>query len=437
MTEPNSDLVTKTISNLVVKSISGDPDDKIFNFNLHECFNLHQHLTYIDRLTKDVHLVLDEMNGTLAWGTNVPRKETGIILRMETIPSLIYHLFIKGKTIYGTQVMMRIRNHLPEIYLSPELVWKIGAEETKTVCFRALSHQTDLIMFTDTDCALPLVPFAYTMTMLNIIPDCIICKGFIEGPTGPGGNQGPVGLTGPDGFIGATGVEGPTGPDGVDGPVGSAGPQGSTGPIGPIGAFGPFGEPGSDLGPTGAQGRTGPFGFMGAIGSMGTSGDAGLVGPPGAAGFSGTAGFPGNQGSTGAQGPVGIIGPQGAFGVDPVNGSYISSWNRGGPALAITTITYQIIGNQVTLTVPEFTAGATLLNSPINGSSNLPAEIQTGGSDFVFFPMLVLIDGSPTMVSFRVGPIQLIIFGALDAGGLFANTVNVDIPTQSFTYYIV
>ena len=222
------DRATPMLNDKVNEAFSGDISPRLFNFNLNSCFDstTDGHLEFIEVLTTDANIFLDKKAKTLAWGTKVPRVETGIQLRLSTVPGVVYHVFCTGQLFLGNKVFLRIKNRNPIIYLSQEVTWKIGNDESKSFCFRALSHQTDLIIFTPTDCVQPLAPFGFTLKYLSIIPDCIMCKGYIEGPTGL---PGPAGPAGPEGNPGHS-AKGTTG---AIGSTGTLGPSGSTGPLGP------------------------------------------------------------------------------------------------------------------------------------------------------------------------------------------------------------
>ena len=92
------------------------------------------------------------------------------------------------------------------------------------------------------------------------------------GPTGPTGTQGATGPAGgPTGNKGDRGIPGPVGPmglPGIPGPTGPTGPTGYTGPTGPTGETGP-------TGPTGYTGPTGPTGYTGPTGPSGPTGPTG------------------------------------------------------------------------------------------------------------------------------------------------------------------
>lgn len=431
------DPVSTAINKLAQESVSALPDDCLFNFCLDECFYLNQNLSLFKPITDDVKIAIDHNNGTIAWGTNFPRRLTGVILRLQVIPSLIYHLFIDAKVLLGTEVKMFIRNHLPEVNLSQEQVWKIGNLESKSVCFRALTHQVDILFLTVVDCVLPLVPFAHVISSLTIIPDTKFCPGYFNGQTGLTGFTGINGVNGEAGLIGEIGLAGDQGPEGATGLIGSDGSIGSVGSQGSQGFIGSVGFVGDQTGATGFQGITGPFGLMGAMGSVGFQGVQGFGGVQGNQGEVGDLGFQGPHGFQGNMGDMGDGGVTGPLGILVVNDSFFTSWSRGGPPLAFTLINYVRIGNRVTIQIPEFTAGASVSGSPLNASTSLPPDIQTGITDFFLFPIVVEVDTVPTMVSMRIGPVQMEIYSTLDTGGFFGETQTVVVPAQTLTYLIV
>lgn len=399
MTSKLSDGNTEKVTELVTQ-LSVTTDNKIFNFNLHECFELKKHLTFIGPLTDDVQLVLDIQNGTVGWSVNKPFVVTGIILKMETIPSAIYHVFITARTLFGSKIMMRIRNHEPEMFLTSQTTWKIGTEETHSVCFRALSNQTELIIFNDIDGDIPLNPFAFTMNNLTIIPDCFMCQGYMTGPTGITGPTGPIGPTGPHGleFPGPTGPTGQTGPTGI----GQIGPQGLIGNQGPQGFNGPMGLSSNIIGTQGPQGLDGFIGMGGAIGN------------------NGMLGFTGNQGMPGYSGN---------------GGGFYMNWTRGNAAVVATTlITYRKVGDRVTLNIPTFVVNAGGINSTLNSTNNFPLIIRTSISDFYYLTGIAVINSVATTVLYKIGPNSITIYKTLDSTSFYLNTDDITIPSQSFTY---
>ncbi|KAI4885189.1 hypothetical protein NFI96_004717, partial [Prochilodus magdalenae] len=125
---------------------------------------------------------------------------------------------------------------------------------------------------------------------------CFVCPTaptFLQGLSGPPGEQGPEGQPGPKGDRGFTGAAGPQGDTGIGfpGPKGDKGNQGRPGPIGPVGA----GEPGL-IDPHRTTTEQGPPGLPGLQGIPGPPGE-GLPGPKGDRGY---------NGSTGARGPPGF-----------------------------------------------------------------------------------------------------------------------------------
>jgi len=390
--------ITRLITETATRSVSENPDDRIFNFNLNECFELKHNMRFFTPLTNDAELIYDHQNSTLAWSTNVPLAETGIILRMETIPSSVYHVFIKASTLLGPKLIMRVRNRTPELNLTTESVWKIGTEETHSVCFRALTNETDLVIINEVDCCLPVVPFAFIMNNLTIIPDCFMCQGFLLGPTGP------------TGFTGQS-------------PFGPSGPQGLEGPQGPLG--------------TGDQGFIGFQGFTGATGNKGIRGTTSTI--TGSQGAQGAIGFAGISGAIGANGVDGFQGSQGLQGYSGTQGTFVVSWTVGSNTsvpVATSNITYEKIGLSVTLTVPTFIVGMLGTNSALNGSMNFPSEIRTTTNKFMYLPGLIYVNATAMSNTFQLGPNRIIIYKTLDPTSFFSGTDYINIPTQTFTYYL-
>lgn len=452
-----TDRATPMLDQAINKPYYGDANTRIFNFNTYQCYDssLDGHLSYFDVLDCDATIYVDKKAKTLAWGTNIPRKETGVQLRLSTIPGVVYHIFFTGQLTMGNQVFMRIKNRNPILYLTREVTWKIGDQETESVCFRALSHQTDLIMFTDKDCVQDLAPFAFTIFHLNIIPECFMCKGYVEGPPGLSGPQGEPGVVGQPGIT-FTGPSGPTGPSGVEGPTGSLGPQGSDGPIGPIGPIGPPGVQGQQQGNQGPVGRTGQFGFGGQIGALGPTGVQGGIGPRGnpADGMALGPGPDGVTGPTGPQGDPGDIGPTGpANGGEVSSGSFVIEFVRNPPGpppdppepvLVTTSIEYDQIGNQVTITILGFVVGAGGLdNVPITGFP-IVAGIIPGGGPRILNPIITISDTRIIPSDPPTSETRLI-HGSLSAdlalyqnlaGDTFRDYHNIEFPTQTFSYII-
>jgi len=446
------DRATPMLDKAINKPYYGEANTRIFNFNTHQCYDstIDGHLGYFDVLDCDTTIYVDNKAKTLAWGTNIPRKETGVQLRLSTIPGVVYHMFFTGQLTLGNQVFLRIKNRNPIIYLSSEITWKIGDQESKTACFRALSHQTDLIIFTDTDCVQDLAPFAFTVFHLTIIPECYMCKGYIEGPPGLAGPQGAPGVSGTPGIT-FTGPSGPIGPSGIEGPTGSTGPQGALGLTGPQGPVGPVGVQGIQPGPDGSQGPTGPYGFFGAVGALGPTGAQGSVGPIGTP-APGVGLGPGPDGETGDPGPMGDLGHIGPTG--PTNsgtitsGSFMIAFRRDvpgppQPALGVTTVFYEKIGSEVTLKVCEFTVGAGGASSPISSdsfSSVADPFVAAGGigpsAGPRIYPVNIILNGTPTLIMFTItgGVGSFIFYRTLSQVASFLNTDVVEFPSVSLTY---
>lgn len=423
---------------------------KLFNFNVHGSYYLPDHLKYWDRCNDKTELILDYNAGKVAFKYFDPREKGGIILRMQTIPSEIYHLFLTGQVVNGDFVTFRVVNTEPEFFLSPEITWKIGHEEVRTVCFRALSNKTHLIIKTNVDCFLNYAPYSFIIHSLDIIPDANMCKGYIEGPQGLTGSQGPVGAAGNDPDFAASGPEGETGPDGITGDIGNQGRRGFIGPIGIQGTVGPIGPPGSESGNTGPPGPTGVQGIMGPMGPLGSQGPIGplgLIGDFGTIGSAGPPGATGTLGIDGPQGPTGYLGPPGLnLGDNITTGSFSGSWSRGGVGpVGPVTMNWQKVGDVVTLHSPAFPfpslpvpgSAALVFNNP------LPLEIRTQVQQQSWFTTIIEDNGGTGPAApfvetvFQLGgPAGIIIYksGVLDS---FFPGDTVDVfPAVTLTYKI-
>ena len=437
------DRATPMLNDKVNEPISGEITPKLFNFNFHQCYDstIDGQLEFFDVLNTSATIFLDKKAKILAWGTNIPRVETGVQLRMSTIPGMLYHVFVTGQLFLGNEVYLRIKNHNPVLYLNSDTTFKIGTDESKSFCFRALSHQTDLIMITPTDCFMPLAPFGFSLKYLTIIPDCFMCKGYIDGPTGLIGPVGSPGSRGNNGLI----VQGPVGPDGPTGDQGETGPEGGEGPVGPVGPRGPIGPMGTPSSLTGPQGFAGPqglTGFMGIIGSRGPEGPVGRVGATGPLGPANTVtGGTGLVGETGDIGLVGATGPTGPAVSDFELDQFTMDLMRGDPSpVAIVNVQYQRTGNMVTIDIPQFTAGSTGFIIPIVSDNSLPASIQPSTKNYIL--CTVIITGNepptpptPTSCIIQIGPSLIIIYKGLVTQG-FLGTDDVVFPRQSFTYFL-
>tara|TARA_R100001163_G_scaffold65354_1_gene62239 strand:+ start:1881 stop:3215 length:1335 start_codon:yes stop_codon:yes gene_type:complete len=435
------DRATPMLNEKVNQPTSGDITPRIFNFNFEQCYDSNQdgHLEFFEVLDTNSTIYLDKKSKTLAWGTNIPRVQTGIQLRMSTIPGQIYHLFCTAQLFLGNKIFMRVKNRNPVLFLSRAVTWKIGDSQTETVCFRALSHETNLIFITDVDCVVSLAPFGHTLTNLTIIPDCYMCKGYIEGPTGLPGPQGAIGVQGEMGTA-ETGPVGPIGPLGPVGAVGMTGPQGPDGEAGEIGPIGVQGEVGTALGPQGDVGIIGASGINGFIGPPGERGDVGEQGPQGVPGVdNGFTGGIGPTGDMGFTGMAGSIGPMGPLGGDSESGSFVLGFNRGGPISAFVDIQYRIIGRVCTLFLPEFIQGAQLFSGPIN-SEVMPMQVRPTNTINLTTIIIFTQANPPLPPTARLVPVQItpgiiIIFRDFTYNS-FNNFDDVEIPTTTLTYYL-
>ena len=411
------------------------PTYKLFNFNVYPCYSLSSHPHCLEVLHSDPQVThADQKIAFKHFNTNT---RGGLILRMQTIPSTVYHLFLNGQLVNGDQINFRVFNPHPTINLSPEVTIKIGEQDSRSICFRALSAKTNLIISTPKSC-LDFAPYSFILHSLEIIPDCLICKGIIEGPTGPIGFQGNPGVQLP---AAATGFNGVTG--GI-GSIGSTGPSGATGPAGNLGFLGPFGPP-SD--PSALVGNTGPVGFTGsggAIGSVGPVGSAGPVGTPGGAGTVGPAGSTGSDGPVGSPGDTGITGPQGDNGVlvNTTLGTFTGTWSRSGESPAGATFNWERVGNRVTLNMSAFSSvpsGGEVFVSPLflvvdSGDFLLPPEIRPAAGNQGFFSIPIIVNGSPQEAIIQIGPGNLILYNS-PINPSFAPSDVVDVPELTKTYY--
>lgn len=154
-----------------------------------------------------------------------------------------------------------------------------------------------------------------------------------------------------DVIVGPTGPMGPTGPGG--GATGPTGPAGPTGPMGlhGIGATGPTGAPGAagSIGPQGVMGPAGPQGTPG-VSIAGPIGPTGNTGPSGATGATGATGSPGPTGPTGPGFPTPIVTPVRVEGALSYSHTVVA--NPFAPVLS----NFNVLGNAVSTTAPEFMA---------------------------------------------------------------------------------
>jgi hypothetical protein len=441
--ESLTDRATPMLNDKINEPISGEITPKIFNFNFNKCYDstMDGHLEFFDILNTYATVFLDKKSKTLAWGTNIPRVETGVQLRMSTIPGMIYHVFVTGQLFLGNEIFLRIKNHNPVLYLNSDATFKIGTDESKSFCFRALSHQTDLIMITPVDCSLPLAPFGFTLKYLTIIPDCFMCKGYIDGPTGLIGPAGEPGSRGKNGLI-FIGPVGPAGPEGIIGESGTTGLDGPPGPPGPRGPIGLMGSPSLMTGPQGFPGPEGPTGFMGIIGSRGQEGQPGRVGTVGLQGAANIViGATGATGSTGEIGFTGHTGDPGAIIADFEHASYTAELFRGNISpVAIIDIQNQRTGNMVTVDIPEFTAGSSGVSSPIVSDLSVPVSIQPSTKNYILCTVIVTGNEPPTPPNalsciIQFGPSVIIIYKGLTTQSFLA-TDDILFPNQSFTYFL-
>lgn len=412
----------------------------LFNFNTHHCYTLPEHFMYWEPCNDQTELILDE--GKVGFSYDESREAGGIVLKMQTIPSEVYHLFLTGQVINGDKVIMRVMNPEPEINLSPEIVWKIGGPETRSVCFRALSSKTNLVIKTNVECDLDFAPYCFIVHALEIIPDCLICKGYIEGPQGITGAQGPPGAPGISPSPGPQGIEGTAGPTGSTGMIGPSGPIGSQGPTGLSGGIGTVGAPNDQPGPQGPIGSPGDQGIVGSIGPLGPQGAPGPQRSIGAVGSQGPQGLDGPDGPIGLEGVQGSQGPAGSPGLvvgdNVTTGSFFGLWTRNGLDVVGILFEWQRTEQVVTLLSPGFTSfpiGVIVSPLPLNAGP-LPVEIQTLVFQESWFPITINLNGSDIETAIKIGgPSAITIYRSLAFDG-FLGTDTVIVPSISLTYKI-
>ena len=385
--------------------------NSIFNFNIFACFKLSEHMSFILPQSKNTELLLDMNQGIVAFKHHDSRNAGGIILRMGTIPSEIYHVFITGQLLLGDKTSMVIRNNSPVLNLAPTRLWQMGCEEVRTVCFTALGHRTDLLITTNVHCFSNTAPYEFIITQLDILPDSLMCQGFIKGITGNIGLTGAVGSIGSQGIdvVGSTGSTGSTAPLGPQGLVGPSGPPGLNGVIGSIGGIGPLGVPGTVRGETGVIGPAGSGGGMGLMGVLGPTGFVGLTGSQGSAGF--------------------IVGQN-------VFSSAISlSWTRGtNVTVAFSILNINITGEIVTVRLNAFVSiGIAGVNACLQ-SISLPSQIRTAVNRDSYFPCILEVNGVSVESVINIGPSVIRIFSDVTLNCLFLPTDVVLFATQVFTY---
>ena len=424
------------LSELIInEAITGIDNQKVFNFNIFDCYYLHDHFEFWDKLSDDVKLFFETETGRVSFRYDERYKSSGIILRMVTIPSEIYHIFITGQVINGYKIFMRVRNQTPELFLDSEVSWKIGHEETRASSFRALTSHTDIIIFTQVDCSVNISPSIFSITELNIIPDCLMSKGYIEGPTG---SQGITGVQGSQGISGneVPGQIGSIGPEGFQGLIGSQGLIGLFGNQGPEGQIGLVGQASVQAGSSGLRGRLGPTGIMGSIGPIGSQGivgQQGLKGPTGLIGQTGPIGPQGPTGPIGTTGPVGPSGPEGfVIGDNVIPGTSFISWFRSAALIASTQIAWQKTGNIVTLVIPGFISGPSTISAGL--VATLPVEVHTSNDKNLKIPTIISIDGTINQVALLVGPTTLTILKDIDGAANFTAFESIEVFTMTIQY---
>lgn len=390
--------------------------ENIYNFNLNEVFDLTQDYRYFKPLTPETIVATDPDTGTVAFRYNNSKTPGGVILKMATIPGEVYHVFLTGQLNIGNVVGMIIKNQCPEINLAQTKIWHIGCQEVQTACFTPISHQTDLILTTDTQCFCNYAPYEFYILGLSIIPDTLMCQGYILGTQGQQGTQGIQGTQGLQGTQSAVGQQGSQGLPGPQGSKGSQGPQGIKGSTGIIGQFGPTGTAGTQNPIAGPQGIAGDTGIQGPMGQLGT------VGPIG------------SQGLQGFQGNPGYVLDTNVF----IGSTFYSSWTRGTAAqVAINVpINYQITAQSTTLKIGQFVSTGSGFVTSCLSSDTLPSPIRTSPSRETTLPCLIIVNGISKKSAIQLGPVTITIYSdeQLSCGFLFNDIVF--FPEQTFTYLI-
>lgn len=397
----------------------------IFNFNLNECFSLSgnpQNIRYFQPLNNVTQVVGDPNNGIIGFRYNNSKNPGGLILKLGTIPGEVYHIFITGQVVIGNLVQMRVKNNCPEINLYCPQQWQMGCAEVRTMCFIPIGHQTDLTFSTDTHCFCNLAPYEFLISSLDIIPDSLMCQGYIEGPTGATGATGPLGPRGRVGPASGTpivGFIGPPGPQGLQGFQGALGPQGARGNINILGPLGPPGERGPD---NFQPGPTGPTGIAGSVGPLGTGGTIGIIGPTGPTGVSSF--------RTSGSSPNVII------------GTVLVSWFRGSNTAVANNVvlSYQVTRSVVNLRILQFVSvGSTVNGIPVQAaltSQTLPADIRTSSGSESYFPCIIQVNGVTKQSAIKIGPQTITIYSDIQRSTAFLYDAVVFIPTQTFVYRI-
>lgn len=340
------------------------------------------------------------------------------------------------------------------------LTWSAISEKTFIGILFFCSDTANKLQITNFRCAPYLDPDNFlNLTNLNKLKCVSGQLGFPSGCTacspadcppastmfaGPQGAQGPAGSTGVAGPQGATGVQGVPGVQGAQGAPGNQGAQGIQGGDGPQGFQGVQGSQGG-IGAQGPRGATGVQGSMGLIGLQGSEGLLGNQGAQGNQGFQGAQGNQGFQGNQGNQGDMGFQGEIGPTGPEPINGTWVTGWNRnllsGGDP---TSLEYQLIDQVVSLVLPGIdfdTAGNSgELASIINTTSAMPSEI-TPANDVSFILIRNIFAGGTDLSKMTItsgGVLQ--ISRDLDSATIFGLTERVRIPNLAsnhnltFTY---
>lgn len=116
-------------------------------------------------------------------------------------------------------------------------------------------------------------------------------------------------------------------------------------------------------------GATGPVGPAGPVGPIGATGPAGVTGPTGPTGVTGPTG---PAGTTGPTGPTGATGPSGTPSITTITGTF----SAGGAASGSVTVYLSLLGNIVSVSVPQFTVTTGTSSAFVTFSVAVPALYQ-------------------------------------------------------------
>lgn len=359
----------------------------IFNFAINDAFYLSQDASYVTAFP-GTEMVIG-VNNVVGFIVNKNIKQGGVFIKLGTVPSDTYHVFVTGKLLLGSRVEMNIYNVDPEMRLSQPQTWFMSTSNNlKTVSFKALTYQTIITFKTYEDICLNYSPFEFILSQLTILSDQIILPGYFDAPTGP------VGPTGPQGIA----IPGPTGP---------TGPTGWASMI-----VGPTGLEEGPVGPTGEPGKIGKIGKIGYAGEQGPMGPEGIMGPPGV------------RGAAGPTGPSTDVILDLTQQVDWFRGSLL--------VLENSPIYYQKTNDQVVLSIDAFSFFNADPTNGILNSSILPADIQSPIT--IRYPCIIELNGVNVQSVLDISN-KIFIYKNLSLNR-FLSTDSVGFPMQTFTYNV-